>query len=384
MGRQNRTADIVIIGGGIMGTSAAYYLGKRGASDVVLFEKDLLAQATTGLSVGGIRQQFSHPANIRLSQHSLRVFKDFKAEFGVDIYFRAAGYLFLAQQEKTWSDFLSSVDVQHQMNAPVEVLSPEEIKRRWPYLRVDDLRGGTFGPEDGYADPYLVAMGYADHARKIGVRIEEKTEVTGIRVKSGKVEEVETSAGLISTPVVVDVAGPWGGEVARMAGIDLPVKPFRRQVFATSPFDAIPKPVPMVIDQDVTFYFRGEEPNILMGMSDPDEPSSFHTHVDRKFMERVTEAAVHRAPILEKAEIIRGWGGLYTITPDGNPVIGAIPAVEGFFCATGFSGHGFQHGPAVGLILSELILDGHTEFDLNPFAYGRFGDIKKEGERKVV
>jgi len=384
MGRRRKTADIVIIGGGIMGTSAAYYLAKRGASDVVLVEKDLLVQATTGLSVGGIRQQFSHPANIRLSQHSLRVFKNFKAEFGVDIYFRAAGYLFLAQKETTWNDFLSSVDTQRQMNVPVEVLSPEEIKHRWPYLRVDDLKGGTFGPEDGYADPYLVAMGFADQARRLGVHMEEKTEVTGIRVKNGRVEGVETSGGSISTPVVVDVAGPWGGEVARMAGINIPVKPFRRQVFATSPFDAIPKPVPMVIDQDVTFYFRGEEPNILMGMSDPDEPSSFHTHVDRDFMERVTEAAVFRAPILEKAEIIRGWGGLYTITPDDNPVIGAIPAVEGFICAIGFSGHGFQHGPAMGLILSELILDGHTEFDLKPFAYDRFGDIKKEGEKKVV
>ena len=384
MGKRKRTADIVIVGGGIMGTSAAYYLAERGVSDVVLVEKDLLAQATTGLSVGGIRQQFSHPANIRLSQHSLQVFKNFKAEFGVDIYFRAAGYLFLAQKEETWNDFLSSVDTQRQMNAPVEVLSPEEIKHRWPYLRVDDLKGGTFGPEDGYADPYLVAMGFADQARKLGVRIQEKTEVTGIRVKSGRVEGVETSDGLISAPVVVDVAGPWGGEVARMAGIKLPVKPFRRQVFATSPFDAIPKPVPMVIDQDVTFYFRGEEPNILMGMSDPDEPSSFHTHVDRDFMERVTEAAVFRAPILEKAEIIRGWGGLYTITPDDNPVIGVIPAVEGFICAIGFSGHGFQQGPAVGLILSELILDGHTEFDLKPFAYDRFDDIKREGEKKVV
>jgi sarcosine oxidase subunit beta len=384
MGRRRKTADVVIVGGGIMGTSAAYYLAKRGAADIVLVEKDLLAQATTGLSVGGIRQQFSHPANIRLSQHSLCVFKNFKAEFGVDIYFRAAGYLFLAQKETTWNDFLSSVDTQRQMNVPVEVLSPGEIKRRWPFLRVDDLKGGTFGPEDGYADPYLVAMGFADQARRLGVRMEEKTEVTGIRVKNGRVEGIETSGGSISTPVVVDVAGPWGGEVARMAGINLPVKPFRRQVFATSPFDAIPKPVPMVIDQDETFYFRGEEPNILMGMSDPDEPSSFHTHVDRDFMERVTEAAVFRAPILEKAGIIRGWGGLYTITPDDNPVIGAIPAVEGFICAIGFSGHGFQHGPAVGLILSELILDGHTEFDLKPFAYDRFDDIKKEGEKKVV
>ena len=386
MGKRKKTADVVIIGGGIIGTSIAYYLAKRGVSDVVLVERDLLAQATTGLSVGGIRQQFSHPANIRLSQHSLRVFKDFKEEFGVDIYFRAAGYLFMAQEESTWRGFLSSVETQRQHNVPVEVLSPDEIKRRWPYLRVDDLVGGTFGPEDGYADPYLAAMGFADRARKLGVRMEEKTEVTGIRVRRDRVEGVETSGGPISAPTVVNAAGPWSGEIARMARLDLPVKPFRRQVFATSPFDAIPKPVPMIIDQDPGFYFRGEEPNLLMGMSDPDEPSSFNTHVERDFMEKVTEAAVKRAPILEKAEIIRGWGGLYTITPDDNPIIGEMPGIAGFFCAVGFSGHGFQHGPAVGLMVSELILDGRTDFDMKPFAWNRFDDIKREGkgEQRVV
>ena len=153
MGKLKSSSEVVIVGGGIMGTSAAYYLAKRGASDVILLERDLLAQATTGLSVGGIRQQFSHPANIRLSQHSVRVFENFKEEFGADIYFRKAGYLFLAQKKKTWSDFLSSVETQREMNVPVEVLTPGEIKRRWPYLRVDDLKGGIFGPEDGYADP---------------------------------------------------------------------------------------------------------------------------------------------------------------------------------------------------------------------------------------
>ena len=384
MGKLKNFSDVVIVGGGIMGASAAYYLAKCGVSNVTLLERDLLAQATTGLSVGGIRQQFSHPANILLSQHSVRVFENFKDEFGEDIYFRKAGYLFLAQEEETWNDFLSSVETQRRLNVPVEVLSPEEIKRRWPYLRVDDLKGGTYGPEDGYADPYLVAMGFVDKARELGVRTLEKTEVTGFKIQGGRMRGVETTSGPISTPAVVNVAGPWAGEVARMAGLDLPVKPFRRQVFATCPFDAIPKPVPMVIDQDVTFYFRGEDPNIIMGMSDPDEPSSFNTHVDRNFMERVTEAAVSRAPILEKAEIIRGWGGLYTITPDDNPIIGALPSIKGFFCAIGFSGHGFQHAPAVGFIMSELIMSGRSSFDLTPFAYDRFDDIKKEGEKRVV
>ncbi len=384
MSEWKRTAAVAIIGGGIMGVSTAYHLAKRGISDVVILEKDLLAQATTGLSVGGIRQQFSLPANIRLAQHSVRVFEHFEDEFGVDINFRKAGYLFLARSEKTWKDFLSSVEIQRKYGVTVEVLSPEEIMHRWPYLNVSDLKGGTFGPEDGYTDPYLVAMGFASSARKLGVRIEEETKVTGIKVASGRIEGIETAKGPILTPVVVNAAGPWGGEVARMAGLDLPVRPFRRQVFMTKSFDAIPKPVPMVIDQDVTFYFRGEEPGLLMGMSDRDEPSSFNTHVDRGFMEKVIEEAVHRAPVLEKAKILRGWGGLYTITPDDNPIIGEAPDIKGFFCAVGFSGHGFQQGPAVGLILSELILDSHTHFDLKSFLYDRFGKVKQEGERKVV
>ena len=193
-----------------MGVSTAYYLAKRGVSDVVVLEKDLLAQASTGLSVGGIRQQFSNPANIRLSQESVRVYERFEGEFGADIKFRQVGYIFLTQIEETWNAFLSDVETQRQHNVPVEVLSPEDIKMRWPYLNVDGLKGGTFGPKDGYADPYLAAMGFANSARKLGVRIEDKTKVTDIIIEGGRVQGVETAKGPISAPAVVNVAGPWG------------------------------------------------------------------------------------------------------------------------------------------------------------------------------
>jgi sarcosine oxidase subunit beta len=378
------TADVAIIGGGIIGASTAYHLARRGCSDVVILEKDLLAQASTGLSAGGIRQQFSHPANIRLSQEAVRVFERFEEEFGVDMEFRQVGYLFLAQSEEVWQEFLTNVEVQRQHNVPVEVLSTEEINHRWPYLNVDDLRGGTFCGQDGYADPYMAAMGFANAARRLGVRIEEQTRVTGIRIEDGQVRGVETTRGPVSAPVVVDVAGPWGGQVARMAGFNLPVEPYRRQVFMTQAFDAILKPVPMILDIEPAFYFRGEGPGVLMGMSDPDEPSSFNLHVDYTFMERVIEAAIHRAPILEDCEILRGWGGLYAITPDDNPIIGPLPGADGLFCAIGFSGHGFQQAPTVGRILSELILDGRTEFDLSPFAHDRFDKVRGKGETRVV
>jgi sarcosine oxidase subunit beta len=302
----------------------------------------------------------------------------------VDINFRQVGYLFLAQSEATWQEFLTNVEVQRACNVPVEVLTPDEIRYRWPYLRVDDLQGGTFGPEDGYADPYSVAMAFAAAARKMGVRIEEQTKVTAIQVEHGRVRGVETTRGPVSAPVVVNVAGAWGAQVARMASFDLPVLPYRRQVFMTQAFDAIPKPVPMILDIEPASYFRGEGPGILMGMSDHEEPTSFNTNVDYLFLEKVIEAAVHRAPILEQAEIMRGWGGLYDITPDDNAIIGPLPGAEGFLCAIGFSGHGFQQGPTVGRVLAELILDGRTGFDLSPFAHDRFEKGESKGETRVV
>jgi len=379
-----KTAEIVIIGGGIMGLSTAYHLAKRGCRDVVLLERDLLAQASTGLSLGGFRQQFSVPANIRLSQESVRIFENFQGEFETDINFRQVGYLFLVQQEKTWEEFLAGVKRQKKYHVPVEVCTPQDIKHRWPYLEVSDVIGATFGPEDGYADPYLTAMGFARAARRLGVRIEEKTEVVDLEVDKGRIQGVKTARGSLSTRVVINVAGAWGGQVAKMAGVLLPVKPFRRQVFMTQAFEAIPKPVPMIIDMDVSFYLRGEGPGILMGLSDPEEPSSFNVHVDWNFMERVIEAAVHRVPQIETAKILRGWAGLYAITPDQNPIIGPIPKVEGFYVAVGFSGHGFQQGPAVGRLLSELVLDGRIDFDLRAFAHDRFEKKRTIRERRVV
>jgi sarcosine oxidase subunit beta len=384
MSEWTNTADVVIIGGGVVGACTAYYLAKSGQKNIVLCERDLLAQASTGLCVGGIRQQFSHPSNILLSQEVVRLFERFEEEFGVDIQFRQAGYIFLAQAPDTWDDVQKNVETQHRYDVPVEILSPEEIKSRWSYIEVKDLRGGTFCPKDGYADPYLVTMTFANEARQLGVHIREQTQVSAISVEQGRIRGLTTTHGFISAPVVVNAAGAWGGEVARMAGLNIPVLPYRRQVFATKAFDLIPQPVPMVIDLDCLFYFRGEDPCIIFGMSDREEEPSFNTHVDRAFLERVIEAAVHRAPILEKAEILRGWGGLYAITPDENPIIGASTEIQGFFCAVGFSGHGFQHGPAVGRILAELISAGETDFDLTPFAHNRFEKIRGKSEKRAI
>jgi len=384
MSTWNKTADVAIIGGGILGVSAAFFLARHKPLRIVLLEKNGLAQATTGLSVGGIRQQFSHPSNILLSQKTLVFFDFFQKEYGIPLCFHNVGYLFLAQKEDTWKDFLSSVQTQRQYNVPVDTLLPDEIQRRWPYLNVTDLKGGTFCQEDGYADPYEVTMAMAKIARQKGVNIFEQTEVTGVLVDKGKVSGVQTSRGDLSVPVVINAAGPWSRNIGKMAGLNFPVFPYRRQVFVTKAFQGVAKPIPLILDFDSLFYFREEGPAILMGKSDPEEPSSFNVSVDRGFMETVIEAACHRAPVLGGAEIAKGWGGLYTITPDENPIIGADPNIEGFYNTIGFSGHGFQHGPAVGQLLSDLIVNGSTAFDLTPFFSERFTQGTLQGEKRVV
>jgi len=379
-----KTSDVAIIGGGIIGISAAYFLARHKRLRVALFEKDLLAQGSTGLSVGGIRQQFSHPCNIRLSQNTLQFFETFQEEHGVSLQFNEVGYLFLAQRENTWTDFIANVQTQRSLAVPVELLSPQEIRYRWPFLYTDDLQGGTFGPKDGYADPYEVTMAIARAARSAGATIYERTKISGITMEDNKVTGIRSTQGNMSAPVVINAAGPWAGEICRMAGCSLPVHPFRRQVFVTKPIPSIAKPIPLILDFDTLFYMREEGPGVLMGMSDPEEPSSFKTTTDRIFLERIIEAACHRAPFLAEAEIANGWGGLYTITPDENAIIGSIPGIEGFYCAIGFSGHGFQHGPAVGRILSDLIIDEKATFDLTPFSPDRFDGAPLQGEKRVV
>ena len=378
-------ASVVIIGGGVMGTSTAYHLAKRGCQDVVLLEKNQLASGSTSLSAGGIRLQFSLEANIRIAMESLRTFEHFAEEFEAEIDFRQHGYLFLATKPQDWAEFQANVAVQQRAGVPVRLLSPEEIGDLASYLYLDDVIGGTFCPRDGYADPYSVTMGFARQARWLGARICEETEALDIKVSQGKVRAVVTNKGEIATPVAVNVAGPWAAQVGRMVGLELPALPYRRQVFVTAPFDELPKQIPMIIDFAPSFYFRREGASILMGMTDHEEPPSFNTHFDFEFLVKVVDKAAYRAPVLDRADFMRGWGGLYTITPDDNPIIGKdIGGVEGFYCAVGFSGHGFMQSPAVGRILADLITSGQTDHDLSPFRLERFKAEEMVGEKRVV
>ncbi len=372
------SAEVVIIGGGIIGVSIAYYLAKKGAGKVVLLERGIMGEGSTGKCAGGIRTQFSTEINIRFSLLSLKVLQGFQAEFGVDPEFHPVGYLFLAAQERQWQVLKETAQRMQGMGLDVKLLDPDEIQRQWPFLRVDDLLGGSYTKGDGYAGPYEVLQGFAKGARRLGALLREGTEVTRIHVKKGQVQAVEVATGeRVVTPVVINAAGPYAGQVAAMVGLDLQVRPLRRQLFFTDPSDELPSRFPLVIDLEHGWYMRREGEGLLLA-GPQDAESSFNERVDFEAQEWTAERSLHRVPILERARIARGWAGLYAISPDHHAIIGSFPEIEGFVCANGFSGHGFQHSPAVGILVAEIIVEGQAKtLDIHPLRPQRFreGDL---------
>jgi sarcosine oxidase subunit beta len=377
-----------------MGASVAYHLARRGVSDVVLLEREsMLATGSTGRNAGGVRHQFSNEANIRLSIESIGVLERFADEIGPTIDFHQDGYLFLLSTDASVETFRQNVALQRSLGVEVQWLNAAEAATLAPGLDTDGVLGATFCQRDGIADPNGVTMGFAKGAQAAGVAIERDTEVTGIRVENGRVAAVDTSRGTISTRVVVNAAGPYARAIGQMAGVDVHVDPYRRHIFIAA-FDKLrpgsaPLRVPdsriMVIDFGTTFYFHREGAGMLFGMGDPSEPSTFDTTVQWDFLPQVIDVAVKRLPALEDASISHAWAGLYEVTPDANPIIGPAPGVDGLFLINGFSGHGFQHSPAAGRILADVIAGHDPEFDLTPFAPGRFSGVGAAGgERYMV
>jgi sarcosine oxidase subunit beta len=375
-----KAAEVVIVGGGVIGVSIAYHLAMRKAGRVLLLEKGQLGEGSTSRCVGGIRTQFSTEINLLFSLESLKTFGQFQDEFGVDPEFRRIGYLFLATSPVEMQVFKENFRLQRKFDIPVELLNGDEIERRWPYLRTDDIVGGTFCPWDGHAGPSEVLVGFAAAARRAGVKIHEGVEAVGIEVNGGKIESVTTKEGEISTRVVVNAAGPHAAQIGEMAGVDVPVKPLRRQIFVTAPFRLTEQAIPLTIDFHRGWYFRREVDGFLLsGPLDPE--SSFNLNVDYEAMAEAVGDAIYRVPALEEARIARGWAGLYEISPDNHAILGRVPEVEGFVLANGFSGHGFQHSPAVGKVIAELIVDGEAKtIDISPISIERFsrGELIQE------
>ncbi|MEJ5377806.1 MAG: FAD-binding oxidoreductase [bacterium] len=374
-------ADVVVIGGGIIGVSVAYYLGMKGVGEVLLLERGMMGQGSTGKCAGGIRSQFSTDINVRFSLLSRSVFDSFQESFGVDPEFHRVGYLFLASQAAHWAQLKGNARLLESHKVALELLEPGEIAGRWPFLEVADLLGGSYSADDGYAGPYEVLQGFARGARRLGVKLVEGVEVTSIRVSRGRVSGVQTSQGcFVATSWVVNAAGPQAAMVASMAGLDLPVKPYRRQLFFTDPFDDLPGQFPLIIDLGLGWYMRREGRGLLLS-GPQDEQSSFNENVDFDSKEWTAERSLHRCPVLEKARIARGWAGLYEVSPDHHAIIGEFPELRGFLCVNGFSGHGFQHSPAAGMVAAEIIAEGRaTSIDIYPLRPTRFreGDLIHE------
>jgi sarcosine oxidase subunit beta len=372
-------ADVVIVGGGIIGASIAYHLAARGVRNVVVLEREQLGSGSTTRNAGGVRLQFSTEINVRLSLRSLPRIERFQEEMGVDPHLRQVGYLFLITEERDVAPFEASLAMWKRLDVPAQRLDATGVQGVFPELRVDDLRFATLCMRDGYCDPSSLLNGYVARAREKGVQFREEQPVLGIKREGDRVTAVRTASTEIACDTIVNAAGAWAAEVGAFAGIDLPIRPLRRQIFVTELVPGLDRDFPLTVEFASSLYFHRESGGVLMGMADPTDGPGFDSSVNWDFLPSLVERALYRLPILERTSVKTGWAGFYEDTPDKHPIIGAV-GVDGFLCAAGFSGHGIMHAPATGEAVAELIVDGRTTLDVTALAYDRFrrGDLIKE------
>ncbi|WP_371600197.1 NAD(P)/FAD-dependent oxidoreductase [Streptomyces sp. NBC_00564] len=368
----NGRARVVVIGGGVMGASIAYHLARAGVPDVVLVERDELASGSTSRAAGGVRAQFSDELNIQLGARSLEAFGRFGEELGQDIGLHRVGYLFLLSTPEEVASFEAGVRLQNSLGVPSRMIDPAEAHRLSPLISTDGLLAAAFSPDDGHCTPESVVQGYAAGARRHGATVLRHCEVTGIELRGDEITAVVTSRGRIETDTVVCAAGAWSRAIGAMVGVDLPVEPLRRQIAVTEPVPGLPPDLPMTIDFTSSLYFHTEGPGLLLGMSDPDETPGFSTEPHDRWIPRLYEAMERRAPALLDLRRAGGWAGLYEMTPDHNALIGEAGSCTRFLYATGFSGHGFLQGPAVGEVVRDLYLGRVPFVDISPLSAERF------------
>ncbi len=383
------SADVVIIGGGIVGSSIAYQLTSAGCRDVLILEREShQGKGSTGKSMGGVRAQFSTDVNIQMSLYSIPFFQMFEEVMGHPAGYRGQGYLFVATNSRHLDYLRANYQRQVALGLKtVRLVSRDEISGMVPQLRCDDVIGGSFCSTDGFVDPYSVMNGFTARAVSQGARVVRDATVTAIDVDASVVKAVQTTQGTVATRTVVNAAGAWSAQVAKMAGLDLPVEPLRRMLVPTEPFDKIAHSAPMTIDMSTGFHFRPEGLGLLMAWNDPEETPGYKTNFDRAFVEKILTHGVSRVPVLEEAEVnpSRAWAGLYEMTPDHHPILGLAPGVGGFYLANGFSGHGVMHSPATGKIVADLILKGSTDLiDAKLLDYARFAEGRLIEETAVL
>jgi len=379
----SETADVVIVGGGAVGVSAAYHLAVAGAGRVLVLERaDAVGTGSTGACAGGFRHQFSSRINIELSLASVPMILGFSEDHGLPLDVAQDGYLFLLRDEREREGFRRAAELQRSLGVDARSLTPAEAVELVPGIATDDLLGAAFCPDDGIADPGGLTQGYATAARRAGAEIRLGSEVVEIALARGRAAAVRTADEIIEAAAIVNAAGPWAGSIAASAGVALPLEPIPRMVVTTGPFDGMPARRTLVIDAGTSYYFHREGDGVLTGMGGRHETASFDVSVDHRFVEEeLLPTAVRVFPPIEGAGVANMWAGLYEMTPDRHPIIGESP-VPGLFLANGFSGHGFQHAPVVGKLLAELIVEGRARtVDISPLGFDRFarGELVVEG-----
>ena len=384
------TADVVLIGGGIVGSSIAYHLVAAGCKNVLVLEREnTQGKGSTGKSMGGVRAQFSTPVNIQMSLYSIPFYATFEERLGYPCDYRPQGYLFCATNEKHLAYLRANYEKQIAIGLKnVRLVTGAEIRSLFPLLRGDDIIGGSFCPTDGFVDPYSAMIGFMTWAVDHGATLWKNASVTAItRNGGGGTFAVATTRDTVSTRTVVNCAGAWAASIAKMVDIDLPVEPLRRMLVPTEPFDQFPHTAPMIVDMSNGFHFRPEGRGFLLAWNDPEETPGYKTDFDANFIEKILTRAADRVPVFEDVEVNpkKAWAGLYEMTPDHHPSLGESPEVPGFFFANGFSGHGVMHSPATGTILSDLILTGKTDLiDASLLNFSRFAEGRMIHETAVL
>jgi glycine/D-amino acid oxidase-like deaminating enzyme len=374
---------VVVIGGGVVGASAAFHLAEAGV-DVVVVERAQLGSGSTRRAAGGVRTQFSDELNIEIAKRSLAAFRDFGRRPGWEISLKEVGYLFVLTRETDVEAFEKSVALQNECGLNSRIVTAEEAYGLCPLLEGDDILAGAFSPGDGHAAPEDVVQGYAVGTRAHGGHIELDCEALAINTRGTDIAEVVTSHGSIRTSAVICAAGPWSRSCGAMVGVELPVSPLRRQILFTEAIEGLPEELPMTIDFESSFYFHREGPGLLMGMSDPNEKPGFSVETSDDWIPGLMEIVRRRAPRIADAGIRGGWAGLYEMTPDHNAIIGEAAGISRFLYATGFSGHGFLQGPAVGEILRDMFLQRSPFVDVSPLGAERFYAAALRPEYNIV
>jgi sarcosine oxidase subunit beta len=366
-----RRAEAIVIGGGVNGLGCAYNLAKRGVKDIVVLEKGYIGSGSTGRCGAGVRQQWGLEENVILARESVKIFKGLSGELGFNVMFRQGGYLVLIYDEHEHEIISSTIPLQNRLGVPTRLVTPSEIAGLVPGINTRSVLAGAYCPTDGVCYPYAVLWGYAEAARRLGVDIRVHTRVTALSRSDDGAYEVETDRGDFNAPVIVNIAGAWSKNIAAMIGIEIPTTPVRHEIAVTESLK--PFLEPMVISTKKDFYFsqslRGE---VVGGVGDPDEPSSYSTSSSPDFLFRYASALRDVFPALGRVRIIRQWAGLYDMSPDAKPILGTVEGYKGYYHACGFSGHGFMISPMVAKLLTELITTGKTSMPLDTLDLTRF------------